>query len=246
VRNSSHYTLGIAIPPEMSGQLNLTDPPVTPRASATVLLTRGRRPWEMLLVRRPGGADFAPGAYVFPGGTLHAGDAAGGDEIRAAALRELFEEAGILLARRAGRFARERDGEGVRELVARGASFHAALRQLELQPAFDRLVFFARWVTPAPLRRRYDARFFLARLPAGQSVRPQEGEVTDWLWITPEEALSNAAITLVYATRAVIESVATGEDVATVINRARRLREIPVVEPRLIQTPSGWEIVREG
>ena len=80
--------------------------PVTPRPSATVLVVRGRDPWELLLMQRPGGADFAPGAYVFPGGTVHADDMGWGDEIRMAAVREVFEEVGILLARRGRRFAR--------------------------------------------------------------------------------------------------------------------------------------------
>ena len=73
--------------------------PVTPRPSATVLLVRGRDPWQLLLMKRPGGADFAPDAYVFPGGTVHDDDRSFEDEIRAAAVRELFEEVGILLAR---------------------------------------------------------------------------------------------------------------------------------------------------
>lgn len=210
-----------------------------------MLLLRGRRPWELLLVHRPGGADFAPGAYVFPGGTVHDGDRSWGDEIRAAAIRELFEEAGILLARRGSRFARDSDSAKVRALLEGGAPFEQAMRQLELEPAFDRLVMFARWVTPAQMRRRFDARFFLARLPAGQSVRPQEGEVTDWLWISPEKALESPEITLVYATRTVIESVATGDDASAVVARARRMREIPTVEPRIVQTERGWEIVRD-
>jgi len=200
----------------------------------------------MLLVHRPGGADFAPGAYVFPGGTIHSGDATWPDETRAAAVRELFEEAGILLARRPGGFARDSDSERVRERIAGGAPFDQAVRQLDLAPAFDRLVLFTRWVTPALLKRRYDARFFLARLPGGQSVRPQEGEVTDWLWATPERALGDPEITLVYATRAIIESVATGEDSSRLIARARRLRDIRTVEPRMVEGPRGWEIMREG
>src|SRR4029077_17234964 len=81
-------------------------PPVTPRPSATVLVIRGRDPWELLLVHRAGGSDSAAGAYVFPGGTVHAGDMGWGDEIRMAAVREVFEEVGILLARRGRRFAR--------------------------------------------------------------------------------------------------------------------------------------------
>jgi 8-oxo-dGTP pyrophosphatase MutT (NUDIX family) len=218
--------------------------PVTPRPSATVLLIRGRRPWELLLMRRPGGADFAPGAYVFPGGTVHADDMGWGDEIRMAAVREMFEEVGILLARRGSRFAREADCEQVRTIVAGGKTFGEALRELRLEPALDRLVMFARWVTPALLRRRYDARFFLAQLPAGQVVRPQEGEVTDWTWITPERALASPEITLVYATQTVLESVASEPDAAKLLAKARALKDVPIVEPRMVQTENGWEISR--
>jgi len=216
-------------------------PPVTPRPSATVLLIRGDDPWELLMVRRPGGADFAPGAYVFPGGTVHADDLSLGDELRAAAVRELFEEVGILLAHG----ARDAECAKVRDLVQAGASFGDALGRVGLTPAFDELVLFARWVTPAQLRRRFDARFYLARLPSGQTITPQEGEVSDWLWISPAGALSNADITLVYATRAVLESVAGATDVSALFARARDLKEIPIVEPRIVQTEGGWEIVRD-
>jgi recombination protein RecT len=219
-------------------------PPVTPRHSATVLVVRGRQPWELLLMRRPGGADFAPGAYVFPGGTVHEDDHASKDEIRAAAVRELFEEVGILLARHGKRFAREADSEKVRRLIASGKTFAEALGELELEASFDRLVLFARWVTPALLRRRYDARFFLAQLPPNQAIHAQEGEVTDWLWIEPQKALASRDLTLVYATRAVLESVASDKDASKLLSRARRLGEIPTIEPRLVQTESGWEIVR--
>src|SRR6266566_4313044 len=92
----------MAVPPDLAGHLNLDGPPVVPRASATVLLLRGDEPWELLMVHRPGGADFAPGAYVFPGGTVHEDDREFDDELRGAAARELFEETGILLAREAG------------------------------------------------------------------------------------------------------------------------------------------------
>jgi 8-oxo-dGTP pyrophosphatase MutT (NUDIX family) len=219
-------------------------PPVTPRPSATVLLIRGRDPWELLLMQRPGGSDFAPGAYVFPGGTVHADDMGWGDEIRMAATRELFEEVGILLARRGRRLAREAECDRVRAIIQSGKSFDEALRELRLEPALDRLVLFARWVTPLQLRRRYDARFFLAHLPPGQVVRPQDGEVTDWLWIAPESALTNPDITLVYATRAVLESVAPDRDETKLFSRVRRLKEVPIVEPTMMLTENGWEISR--
>ena len=193
-------------------------------------------------MRRPREADFAAGAYVFPGGVAHSEDSQWGDEIAAAAVRELFEEVGILLARGSGRFARDRDSEQVRVLVARGKSFAEALRSIGLQPALDRLVLLTRWVTPALLSRRYDARFYLARLPAGQTVRPEPGEVTDWVWITPERALRDPAITLVYATKKVLESVNADVDATSLIIRTRRLKNVPVVEPRMTRTESGWEI----
>jgi 8-oxo-dGTP pyrophosphatase MutT (NUDIX family) len=216
-------------------------PPVTPRPSSTVLLLRDGDPWELLMMRRPGGADFAPGAYVFPGGRVHADDHAFDDSLRAAAVRELFEEVGVLLVPGAGDLECAR----IREFVSDGASFGSALRSLGLAPAFDDLVLFARWVTPALLSRRFDARFYLARMPAGQSITPQAGEVTDWLWIAPSRALTRPDIALVYATRAVLESVADAPDASTLFARARGLKEIPIVEPRVVQTALGWEIVRD-
>ena len=214
---------------------------MAPRPSATVLVIRGKDPWELLMVQRPGGADFAPGAWVFPGGTVQEDDRAWADEIRAAAFRELFEEAGILLARG----ARDADCKRVRRLLQRGSSFGAALQKAGLQPDFEALVMFARWVTPSLLRRRFDARFYLARMPEGQAVRPQEGEVTDWMWISPTRALGDPGVTLVYATRAVLESIADATDPSSLFARALALKSIPIVEPRLVQTAHGWEIVRE-
>ena len=219
-------------------------PPVTPRPSATVLLVRGGEPWELLLMRRPGGADFAPDAHVFPGGTVHAGDSEASDPIAAAAVRELFEEVGILLARKGRRFARDSDSEQVRSLLAEGKTFAHALESLGLEPAHDRLTLLTRWVTPAKMSRRYDARFFLAKLPAGQTVRAQEGEVVDWLWIAPKRALNDPKVNLVYATRAVLESVADDTDATALFARARRQREVPIVEPRMVQTAAGWDVVR--
>ena len=232
--------IGIPLPPSAIND----GPPVTPRPSATVLLVRGGKPWELLLMRRPGGADFAPGAYVFPGGAVHAEDAQWPDEIRAAAVREVFEEVGILLARRSGRIARDADCLAVRSMVEQGATFTDALGRRGLEPAHDHLVLFARWVTPERLSRRYDTRFFLARVPGGQQVRPQEGEVTDWLWIAPERALADPSLSLVYATRSVLESVAVGASSSALIAKVRAQREVPIVQPRLVQTESGWEVVR--
>ena len=67
--------------------------------------------------------------------------------------------------------------------------------------------------------------------------------MSDWLWVTPAGALRKPQITLVYATRKVLESVAGDQDVNEVLRRARGQVDVPIVEPRMVQTESGWEIV---
>ena len=193
------------------------------------------------MVQRPGGADFAPGAFVFPGGTVHADDRSFPDELRAAAVREVFEETGILLARGAS----AADADRVRSQVEGGVTFADALRAAGVTPDFDGLVLFERWITPSLLRRRFDARFYLAVMPDGQRVRPQEGEVVDWRWVSPRLALETPELNLVYATRAVLESVADAADVEELIVRARAGGEITAVEPRIVKTERGWEVVRD-
>ncbi len=229
-----------SIPAGLAGLLHEGDP-VIPRPAATVLLVDPtERPWRLLMMRRPRGADFAPGAYVFPGGAVHPEDGELGEEPRVAALRELFEEVGILLARRPdGRSARDRDGERLRERLEAGAGFGGALRDLGLTPALGRLVFLARWITPAALRRRFDTWFYVARLPPGQTVRPLPGEVAEWLWISPAAALAEGGPTLVHATRRVLESVAGEADAARLIARLRRRRETPPVLPWVVLRPDG-------
>jgi 8-oxo-dGTP pyrophosphatase MutT (NUDIX family) len=223
--------------------------PVTPRPAATVLLVdASTAPWRLLMMRRPGGADFAPGAYVFPGGSVHPEDASLGDVDRAAAVRELFEEMGLLLARRRDRRSpRDRECGLLRERLAAGVSWTAALRSLELTPALDRLAFLARWITPEAVSRRFDTRFYVARRPPGQTVHPQPGEVADWLWTSPAEALAPGGPTLVHATRRILESVATEPDAGRLIARLRRRAETPPVMPRVVRRPGHPpEIVDDG
>ncbi len=223
-------------------------PPVEPRPSASVLLVRGRDPWRLLMMLRPGGAEFAPSAFVFPGGSLHGEDHDLGDAIRSAAARELFEEVGILLARgRQGRFAVDRDCARLRAALEAGLTWPAALADCRLAPAFDRLVFLARWITPEPLRRRFDTRFFVARRPAGQTVHPQPGEVLEVRWLSPQEALKAGGPVMVHATRRLLESVAGEDDLGRLISRLRRRRlEPPPVRPRLVADGDrGWRVVED-
>jgi recombination protein RecT len=237
------------IPEGLSAILN-HGVPVVPRRAATVLLVdMSVAPWRLLMMRRPGGADFAPGAYVFPGGSVHPDDAELGDVDRTAAIRELFEEMGLLLARRSdGRVARSRECARLREALAGGTGWAAALRDLELTPALDRLVFLARWITPEAISRRFDTRFYMARRPSGQVVHPQPGEVAEWLWISPDAALAEGGPALVHATRRVLESVAREPDAARLMARLRRRRdETPPVMPRVVRRPEGgFEVVEDA
>jgi 8-oxo-dGTP pyrophosphatase MutT (NUDIX family) len=187
--------------------------PPQPRPAAGVILARDTAAGpEVLLVRRRTDVGFAAGAYVFPGGTLDAADADAawedwlheppaeavegaadpeGPSARTfvvAALRELFEETGVLLAAGAmpgqDALARERAA-----LVAGGKLFLEIVSGLDLRLAGDRLVLCARWITPESLSRRYDARFFLAAAAPATRVSPERGELVEHVWITPGEAL---------------------------------------------------------
>jgi 8-oxo-dGTP pyrophosphatase MutT (NUDIX family) len=217
-------------------------PPVEPRPSAAILLVRGSAPWEVLMMRRPGGADFAPGAFVFPGGSVHPEDSALGDEIASAAVRELFEELGILMARSAGGFCTDEDCGRLRLRVQHGVLFPRALKEAGLEPAFDELAYFARWITPEALRRRFDTRFYVARVPAGQTVHPQPGEVDDWRWVEPAQALADESFTLVFATRKILEGVADAESAELLLARARAIKEVKTVLPRVRQTETGFVV----
>jgi 8-oxo-dGTP pyrophosphatase MutT (NUDIX family) len=232
------------IPPGLAGILH-DGPPVEPRPAATVLLLRGGTPWEVLMLRRPGGADFAPGAHVFPGGSVHPEDRLLGDPIAGAAVRELFEELGILLARGPTRFAGEAEAERIRLRLAHGVSFAAALKEARLEPALAELAYFARWVTPEQLRRRFDTRFYLARLPEGQEVHPQPGEVDAWLWVTAARALGDPRFTMVFVTRRVLEMLAVEPSAEALLERYRGRRRVRTVRPVVRVVDGRFEVVTE-
>ncbi len=212
---------------------------MTPRQAATVLLYRHAPALELLFVRRPGGADFAAGAWVFPGGSVHAEDETQPDPHRAAAVRELFEEAGVLLAKREGRFATDEETASVRDRIAQGRGYSVALAALGLLPVYEELVYFARWITPELVRKRFDTRFYLAPLPEGQTIHPQPGEVVDWRWASPAAVLEDEAFNLVFATRRVLESVAAEAQLEAFIERALALDEVRPVQPRIVRTDEG-------
>ncbi len=182
---------------------------VVPRPAATVVLLRsGPRGPEVLLTRRPSTMAFGPGLHVFPGGALDVDDrdprllehlrGGSGREVppthdapfMVAAIRELFEETGILLATTPGDapVAPEpgRGGHRAPTFLDRILSRNLVLRG-------DWLVPLSRWVTPPVAPRRYDARFFVAALPAGAVPAFDPHEVAGHAWLTPREALGAMA-----------------------------------------------------
>lgn len=175
--------------------------PAVPRPAATVLLLRDAPAGlEVLMTRRSAHASFAPGAYVFPGGGIDAADALahdiaarrpGQDDLRLtqaiAAIRESFEELGVLLAR-------QRDGRPVTPAgiasLARHAPFAAQCRDRGLVLAADQVFVLAHWITDRDLPRRFDVPFLVARMPEGQSPVADEAEQFEPVWVRPADALA--------------------------------------------------------
>ncbi len=175
--------------------------PAATRPAATVLLLRdGAGGVEVLMTRRSPTASFAPGAYVFPGGGIDAADAqahdiaarrATQDDARLtqaiAAIRESFEELGVLIARhRDGRPAGASDIAG----VDRRAPFAAQCRERGLVLAADEVFVLAHWITDRDLPRRFDVPFLVARMPEGQSPVADEAEQFEPVWVRPADALA--------------------------------------------------------
>lgn len=208
--------------------------PVAPKDAATLLVLRdGQEGLEIFCVRRHADSPFMGGAVVFPGGKLDPGDrslAASGIHPRAArfaedeaharglaacACRESFEEAGILpLVETIG----EAEVEALRRRQAAGESFAALLAGRTL--ATSALVPFARWITPEAEARRYDARFFVTALPAGQHGLHDAHETTSSVWATPARMLMAFAagdVLLAPPTLRALEILAAARDVAAAI-----------------------------
>lgn len=174
-------------------------PPPEPRPAASVILWRpGPQGREVFWVRRGESLSFASGFYAFPGGRLDPADAAvpvagrSGEEgaFAACACRELFEETGVLLARGAGRLARDERDQARRAVLADHHSFGAFLARRGLALDGTLLELAGRWVTPPGSPVRYDARFFVTRLPPGEEASVWPGELTAGEFVPAARALS--------------------------------------------------------
>lgn len=254
---------------------NPTAMPTTPVPAATIVLLRdGTDGMEVLLLRRARTAGFVPGAYVFPGGRVDASDAGVAvlermDALTArqaaarlelpegarppalafylAAIREAFEETGLLVGRTA---------EGMSPATAADDATIDALRndlmddRLTFADVLDHMAcridggaieYVAHWITPEPEPRRYDTRFFAARVWAGAEPAVDPREMTDAVWITPASALRrerDGTLPMVFPTIKTLEQLSphgSADDALAAIGGSR----IPTILPRLVVTPTG-------
>jgi len=202
--------------------LSMTAPPVLRPAATLLLLRDGAAAIEVLMLRRHEDAFFS-GALVFPGGRVDDGDGAlrphcrvppGLDDetvaYRIAAIRESYEEAGILAARVIGddslisAAALAALEQSFIEQLGRPPHFVDIVTSGKLELAIDALVPYAHWVTPERVAKRYDTRFFLAHAPADQVPRPDGQEAVAVAWLTPAAAFAEAEAMrerLIFATR---------------------------------------------
>jgi len=230
---------------------------VVARPASTVVLLRPAHPFDVFLVQRSDSIAFMGGAHVFPGGRVDAADqiddiAAASDGMTAAAarmadvppemavayhvaaLRELFEEAGVLLARPLTSTSEGRLDDYRRDLLAGTTEFAEIIRREHLRLAFDELAYFAHWVTPEIETRRFDTRFFLARAPEGQTPVHDEGETTHSEWLAPLAAIDRCRagqISLPPPTWTTLSMLARFDSIDAVFAWARR-KPIPRVQPR--------------
>ena len=243
------------------------------RPAATLVVVRdGMAGIEVLLSRRTQSNDQFSGAWVFPGGIVDAGDRAahqhcvglddaaasaqlglesGGLDYFVAAVRECFEESGLLLAV-------DETGELVELDHVRGETLgpwrgplHRGERTLGefcsefgLRLAVDRLVYLSHWLTPFARPKRFDTRFFIAALPPTQTAAFDGTEMVEQLWLPPAEALARSAeMKLMTPTQKTLELVARYGTVDELLAWARAPRTVPLTMPRVGQGSQGMRPV---
>lgn len=224
-------------------------PPARPRDAATVMLLRDTPGGvEVFMLRRAATMAFAPGAYVFPGGSVDPGDASpvgwtgpsaadfGGllgcsaelaGALVQAAVRETFEESGVLLADPYVPSAGWQEDRLA--LTAHTATLAGVFGARGLALRADLLTPWARWITPEQAPRRYDARFFAAALPAGQQVAAPPGEADHAAWLRPAAAIEAARageIMLLPPTAVTLSELAEAGDVRRIIATRRQIAPV--------------------
>lgn len=250
-----------------------------PRAAATVLTLRdGSDGYEILMLRRNLRSDFVGGAYVFPGGGVDDTDAdterlvyglsddaasrrleltSGGLAFYVACLRELFEEAGVLIACDANGVAAKftarddvtRLASHRRAVNAGEMDFLAMMKEEVLLLDLRGLEYVAHWITPVGPPRRYDTRFFVALAPMGQVATHDAGETVADLWIRPLDALAaheRGEFEMIFPTIRNLQAIAHFSSARDVLDYARSLEAIPCVEPQIINRDGAIAILTPG
>ena len=254
--------------------------PVQPRLASAVLLLRDMTPGqgiEVFMVRRVIQSDFAPDVFVFPGGSVSAGDRTAeqakqvftpvapskadpegrtilGSGTRAAAIRELFEEAGVLLA-----YRREQVLAIGEEDIARFDNYRQAFNQRNgsliemaraenLRLATDRLGYFAHWITPEGMPKRFDTHFFITTAPAEQQAAHDRLETSEGIWISPAEALAQSErgeFPLVFATIHQLRELAAFHSVQEALE-STTMQHVATHVPILEQRAGGARVYLPG
>jgi 8-oxo-dGTP pyrophosphatase MutT (NUDIX family) len=252
-----------------------------PRPAATVLALRDRpQGFEVLMLRRNLNSDFVGGAYVFPGGGVDSADAGlaaqrlalgitdeeasrrlglevGGLAYYVACLRELFEEAGLLIACRPdGEPVRLDDPDVVRRMAAhrRGVNagtmgFVEMMQHEQLFLDLRGLSYLAHWVTPQGPPRRYDTRFFVALAPSDQIAAHDEGETIAEQWLRPVDALAaheRGEFEMIFPTIRNLEAVGNFASSREVLAYTNSLVSVARIEPRIVTRDGETVIVLPG
>jgi 8-oxo-dGTP pyrophosphatase MutT (NUDIX family) len=242
----------------------MSDKPAVPiLPAATILMLRDDPTFEVLMVKRHHQIDFAAGALVFPGGKTHAGDhdpdwefrTMGWGEalpekrpLRIAAIREAYEEAGVLLARHldGAPFRGDERATAAREDIGKDRRpFLDLIKELDLYLDLEALTVFARWITPAIVPRRFDTWFYVAKAPEDQLAVCDGLETVDAEWIHPSEALRLAELgqrTVIFPTRMNLKLLGEASNADDAVVRARA-RELVTVEPKVREKGGGRVLV---
>ena len=231
--------------------------PVLPEPAATVLLLRdGGSGLEVLMLEKAAGKHFAGGALVFPGGKVEPQDevfdGAIGEQrhslstLKIAAVREMFEECGIMLARQpeANRLMDAAEVAQCRAM-ATDVPFLDLVASERLELATDRMVHFAHWITPPSRSRRFDTHFFIAVAPEGQMTATVDGqEIVDANWRRPSDILDEVnagTLKLVLPTLMNLDKLSKRSSADHALAIAREEKVVCVI-PRRIDTDDGPQL----
>lgn len=198
-----------------------------PRLAASILLVRDAPSGlEVLMQERPKTMSFAAGAFVFPGGKVDKKDYGclpdNDDQAsRVAAIRELYEEAGILL--------------GLNIHCKKSGDFDCLKQDIDLGAVTSNLVPFARWVTPTVIPKRFDTTFYLTSDKAGQDVIGHDEETMQSLWVRPSAILhewEQGAVPLMFPTRLNLLKLSKWNSVKEAMQESAKMK-IYTVQPEL-------------